>query len=153
MNGFIKLRGQVGPAIFLQPGVAGVADNLRQPGARVDSVKPRDESKSSHQGFLGHVFGVGTAAQQPARQVKGGILMRHNQSLKALTISRLQHVRTPSLRYRLPRWSSYSHSWALAYRTRISDAGGQGPPRGYFSANKRLIPAKAKKSVDDWALE
>src|ERR1700745_616021 len=116
MNGFINLGGQVVPAIFLQPGVAGVANNLQQPGARVDSVKPRDKAKSSHHGFLGHVFGVGAAAQQPARQVKGGILMRHDQSLKALTISRLQHVQTPSLRYRLARWSSYSHFCALAYQ-------------------------------------
>src|SRR5246127_2447871 len=140
MNGFIKLGGQVGPAIFLQPGVAGVANNLQQPGAGVDSVKPRDKSKSSHHGFLGHVFGVGAAAQQPARQVKGGILMRHDQSLKALTISRLQHVQTPSLRYRLARWSSYSHFWVLAYPTWTPDAGfspkwskkAGGPPRGSF---------------------
>src|ERR1700740_2664514 len=114
MNGFIKFRGQVGPAILLQPGVARVANNLQQPSARVDSVKTCDKSKRSHHGFLRHVFGVGAVAQQPARQVEGGILMRHDQSVEALSISRLQHKQTPSPRYRLARWSSYSHFLILA---------------------------------------
>src|SRR6266404_3827221 len=116
MNGFIKFRGQVGSAIFLQPGVTGIADNLQEPGARVDSMKTCDKSERPHHRLLRHVFGVCAAAQQPTRQIERGILMRHDHPLKPLSISRLQHVRTPSLYlYRLAVSSSYSHYLPHAY--------------------------------------
>src|SRR6266481_6852313 len=116
MNSFIKFRGQVGSAILLQPGVAGIADNLQEPGARVDSMKTCDKSKRPHHRLLRHVFGVRAAAQQPSRQIERGILMRHDHPLKPLSISRLQHVRTPSRYwYRLAGSLSYSHYFVLAY--------------------------------------
>src|ERR1700746_903062 len=115
MDSFIKFRGQVGSAIFLQPRVAGIADNLQEPGSCIYSMKTCNKSKCPYQRLLGHVFGVRTAAQQPPRQIERGILMRHDHAFKPLSISRLQHVRTPSLRYKLARWSSYSHYLARAY--------------------------------------
>jgi hypothetical protein len=44
--------------------------------------------------------------------------MRHDHALKALSISRLQHVQTPSLRCRPARFSFYSHYLELAYQFR-----------------------------------
>jgi len=80
---FVELRHFLGYVILLQPGEAAIADNLQKPGARVAGLKSAEGAVGAQKGFLRDVFGLRAAAQNPTRQIVGGVAMRNDVRLKA----------------------------------------------------------------------
>ena len=97
MQFFVEFGHEFHRAIFLQPGITSIAHNLQKPGTRIATVKPAKKAVGTEHGFLGDVFGVGTALQEPAREIEGGVEMRQNKLLEARPVLRIQHVHTFSL--------------------------------------------------------
>src|SRR5215467_5554004 len=52
-----------------------------------------EETVGTQQRVLGHVFGLAAAAKQPARQVIGGVQVRHHGCLEAAAVILIQHFR------------------------------------------------------------
>src|ERR1700732_1759155 len=75
---FVKFRRRVLRTILMQPGIAGVADDLEHPGADIPPSEATEKSEGPHEGFLHHVLRILVVAGQPARQVISGIEMRYD---------------------------------------------------------------------------
>src|SRR5262245_16600873 len=56
-------------------------------------MKGVEKSVCAQHGVLGHVFGFAATAEQPPRQVVGGVKVRHHDCLKSAAVSLIQHVR------------------------------------------------------------
>jgi hypothetical protein len=81
---FVKFRGKIRRAIFFEPCVAGVADDLEEPRAWITSVVGSEKPQRAEHGFLGDVFCVVAVANDPTRQIEGRIYVRHHDLLEPL---------------------------------------------------------------------
>ena len=70
--------------MLLEPGVAGIAHDLEQPGTNVCPVKPAKELERAQIGLLDHILRVDAVLCQPARQVKGRVEVWKDCLLKTL---------------------------------------------------------------------
>ena len=89
MHFFIEFCHQSRWSILLQPGVAGVADNLQQPGPRVASVKTVEKSVGAQHGLLDYILRIGTVSQQPPSKIGGAVQMGQHKLLEPNSVLRL----------------------------------------------------------------
>ena len=89
---FIELVRHFHPAILLQPRITSVADDLQQPRTYVTSIETLEEAKSTKHGILRHLFRIGTAGQNPGRQVECRIKMRKHYLLESCAVLGIQHI-------------------------------------------------------------
>src|SRR5882724_12297665 len=85
---FIELIRHLHSAIFLQPRITSVADDLQQPRTRVASIETLEEAKGTKHGILR----IGTAGQNPGRQVECRIKMRKHYLLESCAVLGIQHI-------------------------------------------------------------
>ena len=65
-----------------QPGLIGIAHDLKQPCASIIAAETATKSGRVQERFLHHVLGVLVIASQPTRQVIGGVQMPQDVILK-----------------------------------------------------------------------
>jgi hypothetical protein len=91
MDLFVEKGGRVISSILVQPGVAGIANNLEEPSARIAAVKTVKKLEGTQVGLLYHVLRIFGIAGYPTRQVVGGVQMRQNRFLKSHPVGLLVH--------------------------------------------------------------
>jgi hypothetical protein len=84
MHRFIEFVGQFVLAICLNPRIAGIADDLKEPRTAVSPAKSIEESQCPEARFLDYVFGIRRVAYQPARQIVRCIKMRPHHLFESL---------------------------------------------------------------------
>ncbi len=91
---FVEFSHELHLAIFLQPRIARIADDLQKPRAGVSAIEAAEKTKRAQHRFLRDVFCIGAASQQPTRKMECGIQMRQHELLEASPVLRIQHVPT-----------------------------------------------------------
>ena len=79
-------------AVFLQPRIRCVPHDRQQPRAPVAAATAANEAERSHARLLRDVLGVVVVACEPARQVVGGVEMRHDEAFELGLLFVVAHV-------------------------------------------------------------
>src|SRR6185369_7624583 len=82
-------------AVLLEPGVAGVPDDLEQPGSRVLQPETRHVAHRPHERVLDDILRIVGVARDPKRQVVCRVEVRHRQLLEPSPVVVIAHVWSP----------------------------------------------------------
>ena len=83
MKLIVERRRQRMPAMALQPGITGMADDREQPGAALSAMKPVKKGQGPHIRLLHDIFRIMIIPRQPARHIVGRREMRYEGLFKA----------------------------------------------------------------------
>ena len=81
-------------AVFLQPRITRIADDLQKPCPGVSAMEAAEKTKRAKHCFLRDVLRIGAISQQPTRKIECSIQMRQHELLEASPVLRIQHVPT-----------------------------------------------------------